>query len=399
MEQVTDSTVFLDQPSNVTAEDTVDPVKIIVTIVYPTIILLSTLGNSLIIITVIRSAAMRNITNLFIANLAASDLLMSFVSAPFTPIAFYMSSWQLPNIMCNLLAMTMGTSVYVSTLTSTAIAFDRYFLIVHPFTKRMSQLVCGIIIASVWLFAILITFPIGFYQEVKIEPETGIASCVPSWPAQISQSVHTIVMFILQFVVPCLVISACYYRVSRTLRSRYNNRIGSGSKSREREESDIRKKKRTNNMLIAMVVIFVVCWIPLHAFWIIMDALGDQVANSSLANNAFLFCHMLAMSSAVYNPFFYAWLNNNFRQELQNIVKCGSQPNNPQMQTKPKSSKKIDAKYNPGQAKKTVAECHIDNQVGTHSTRMNIADGDGGVWYGPEKRASTVDCSYTEKMT
>lgn len=176
--------------------------KIVAAVIYPSIILLGTVGNSIVILTVVRSVAMRTITNLFIANLAVSDLLMTFVSTPFTPIAFYMKGWKLPTALCHLLPMTMGTSVYVSTLTSTAIAVDRYLVIVHPFVSRMSELICGLIIASVWLFSILVTLPIGIYQEIKVDPVTKDANCEESWPDKGSQPVSSpnVIFFIKVFV-------------------------------------------------------------------------------------------------------------------------------------------------------------------------------------------------------
>ncbi|VDP72139.1 unnamed protein product [Echinostoma caproni] len=321
--------------------------KIAAAIIYPSIILLSTVGNSIVILTVIRSVAMRTITNLFIANLAVSDLLMTFVSTPFTPLAFYMKGWKLPSALCHLLPMTMGTSVYVSTLTSTAIAVDRYLVIVHPFVSRMSETICGLIIASVWLFSILVTLPLGIYQEIKVDPVTKDANCEQSWPDKGSQpvrkvySIYTVITFVLQFVVPCFIISICYYRVSCVLRARCDLKIGSGQKSREREESDIRRKRRTNKMLIAMVVIFVLCWIPLHALWIIVDSVGGQIEESWHFHNAFIFCHMLAMSSAVYNPFLYAWLNNNFRQEFQAILQCRGKTQGPRNMNRSDNHSKI----------------------------------------------------------
>ncbi|TPP60126.1 Neuropeptide Y receptor invertebrate [Fasciola gigantica] len=367
------------------AQQSNSAMKIAAAVIYPSIILLSTVGNSIVILTVVRSAAMRTITNLFIANLAVSDLLMTFVSTPFTPMAFYMKGWKLPTVLCHLLPMTMGTSVYVSTLTSTAIAVDRYLVIVHPFVSRMSELICGLIIASVWLFSILVTLPLGIYQEIKVDPVTKDANCEESWPDKGSQPIYTVITFVLQFVVPCFIISLCYYRVSCVLRARCDLKIGTGQKSREREESDIRRKRRTNKMLIAMVVIFVLCWIPLHALWIIVDSVGGQIEESWHFHNAFIFCHMLAMSSAVYNPFLYAWLNNNFRQELQAILQCRGKTQNPRNVNR-SDIPNVEMSYLPTNTyRMNTPRVSFDvtspRKATTH--RLTIADGDGGVWHGP----------------
>jgi hypothetical protein len=36
----------------------------------------------------------------------------------------------------------------------------------------------------------------------------------------------------------------------------------------------------------------------------------------------FLSTHVIAMSSTIYNPFLYSWLNDNFRKEFQEILPC-----------------------------------------------------------------------------
>jgi hypothetical protein len=36
----------------------------------------------------------------------------------------------------------------------------------------------------------------------------------------------------------------------------------------------------------------------------------------------FFLAHLVAMSSVIYNPFLYAWLNENFRKEFKQILPC-----------------------------------------------------------------------------
>jgi len=63
--------------------------------------------------------------------------------------------------------MTMGVSVHVSTLTSMAIAVDRYFVIVHPFRPRMKSGVCFMLIGAIWLISVSISLPLAIYQKVS----------------------------------------------------------------------------------------------------------------------------------------------------------------------------------------------------------------------------------------
>ncbi|CAH8459176.1 unnamed protein product [Schistosoma rodhaini] len=302
------------------------PVKLIIIILYSFITLMGVTGNLLVVWIVLRVKLLQTITNIFIANLAISDILMSLVATPFTPLSLYMNNWTLPEAVCKLLPTTMGVSVYVSTLTSMAIALDRFFVIVHPFLPRMKVWLCLIIIFTVWIIAVLISMPLAVYQQKHKDPINNVSSCRENWPKESSREVFTIVSFVLQFVIPCSIISVCYFRISLLLRSRLHTQIGSGTKTHIKEEREIKRKRRTNTMLIAMVIIFVICWIPLNILWMVMDVHSEEqindVQNSKNFSLIFFICHLLAMSSAVYNPFLYAWMNSNFRKEFHRILPC-----------------------------------------------------------------------------
>ncbi|CAH8454340.1 unnamed protein product [Dicrocoelium dendriticum] len=300
------------------------PIKCTILFLYSLITFVGLVGNFLVVWVVARTKSIQTITNIFIANLAVSDILMCTVATPFTPLSLYMKTWTLPEIVCKLLPITMGVSVYVSTLTSTAIALDRFFVIVHPFLPRMRVWLCFVIIVTIWIISILISMPLAVYHQKRQDKEKQIWACQENWPKESSREVFTIVSFILQFVVPCSIITVCYFRISLILRMRLRSKIGSGTKSRSQDVNEIRRKRRTNSILIAMVVIFVICWIPLNMLLISTDVLSESHAkiinNSSYFSLIFLVCHLIAMSSAVYNPFLYAWMNENFKKEVRRML-------------------------------------------------------------------------------
>nr|ANO39143.1 NPYR-8 [Schmidtea mediterranea] len=313
---------------------------------YSIIFVLGVVGNSFVIFVVMRSRHMRTITNIFISNLALSDIIMCLIAVPFTPIALFMNNWTLPASLCKVLPMTMGVSVYVSTLTSTAIAIDRFFIIVHPFIPRMKNSLCGFIICVIWIIAILISLPLAVYQTKRNDLQSNTSKCQEVWPIDSSREVFTFVSFVLQFVLPCSIISVCYFKISKILRERCKSKVGSGTKSIRGKEGEIKRKRKTNKMLIAMVTIFVICWIPLNSLWMATDMSMNFKYDLRLQfffPIGFFICHMIAMSSAVYNPFLYAWLNDNFKREFRNLVPCLScilkpvLPNNPSVTCRPDS--------------------------------------------------------------
>ena len=109
-------------------------------------------------------------------------------------------------------------------------------------------------------------------------------------------------------------ISFSYYKVWLALARR-----SLPGRIRVREEVEICRKKRTNRMLIAMVVIFAICWLPLNIVHMVSEFHRSDIQHFKFL---FLTTHVIAMSSTVYNPFLYAWLNDNFRKEFQQILPC-----------------------------------------------------------------------------
>ena len=298
-------------------------------VTYSVIFLLGIAGNTLVVYVVARNSTMQTITNVFIANLAVSDIMMCLLAVPFTPISGLLHAWPFGKALCHLVPMTLGVSVYVSTLTSTAIAVDRYCVIVHPFLHRMHISACLVLICIIWMLAVSISMPLALYQHLVWNVDGGFYSCEENWPGLASRKLFTVISIVLQYVIPCIVIIYCYSRVSVALRRRERGAIGSSSRrsttenghSDQRNRMKLRRKRRTNRMLIAMVAIFAVCWLPLNVILLSLEY-DESLGESPYFLLVFFAAHVVAMSSTVYNPFLYAWMNDNFRKEFRRVFPC-----------------------------------------------------------------------------
>jgi neuropeptide Y receptor len=203
---------------------------------YSLIFLLGICGNALVVFVVGRNKSMQTITNIFITNLAVSDIMMCMLAVPFTPMSFFFNSWVFGKPLCHIVPMTLCISVYVSTLTSTAIAVDRYFVIVYPFKPRMKVYMCVLMIVAIWIISISISLPLGIYHDLEMEPQpvssglqttppvpvnvTSSFSCSEKWPKPQARQFFTVTSLVLQYIVPCTIITFCYSMVSLALRKR-----------------------------------------------------------------------------------------------------------------------------------------------------------------------------------
>lgn len=168
-------------------------------IAYSILIMTGACGNGLVCVAVARKPAMRTARNVYIINLAISDLILCLFTMPFTFVEIVLRFWPLGTMTCKLVAGLEATSIFVSTISITAIAIDRYHVIVHPTREQFRPKVAFLTILSIWLFALLLAAPLFTYKDVehKIIPEntrnllrqhgfhremTSLDYCVENWP-------------------------------------------------------------------------------------------------------------------------------------------------------------------------------------------------------------------------
>lgn len=75
---------------------------------YLLIFLLSVAGNALVILTLVRHKKMRTVTNMFLLNLAISDLLLAVFCMPFTLVPMIMERFIFGNVVCKLIRYAQG---------------------------------------------------------------------------------------------------------------------------------------------------------------------------------------------------------------------------------------------------------------------------------------------------
>ena len=148
------------------------------TLAYSIIIFLSLVGNSIVIITVWRNSSMRSVTNLFIANLAASDLLITILCMPNMITQVYLGfKWIFGAAICKIVVFFQSVSVGSSILTLLAISFDRFWAIVFPFKRRLSFFVARIILLVIWVISLSVMAPFLYAQRVIVGSD-GYEYCI-----------------------------------------------------------------------------------------------------------------------------------------------------------------------------------------------------------------------------
>ncbi|XP_065361926.1 neuropeptide F receptor isoform X1 [Calliphora vicina] len=301
---------------------------------YCVLIVVGSVGNILVVLAVVRKPMMRTARNLFILNLAISDLLLCLVTMPLTLMEILSKYWPFGScaVLCKMIAMLQALSIFVSTISITAIAFDRYQVIVYPTRDNLQT--CGAVstLGVIWLLALLLASPLyiikrlihadipPMLQELGIH---GVSFCIEDWPLNHGRFYYSIFVLCFQYLVPIVILSAAYLGIYNKLKNRITV-VTVQTTSSQRSAERGRRMKRTNCLLISIAVIFGVSWLPLNIFNLYADMKRPAVTNDMMVMYAF--CHMIGMSSACSNPLLYGWLNDNFRKEFQELL-CRNKEN------------------------------------------------------------------------
>lgn len=249
---------------------------------------------------VLRRRAMRTVTNLLVANLAISDILLCALAVPFTPLYLLLRRWPFGAALCLLVPFAQGVSVYVSSLTLTAIAVHRLRAVVHPLRRRLLRpRSCAVLCAALWTASALLTLP--YVAFVRLVRDADDAFCEELWPSERGRQLFGALTAAAQFLLPLAVVGGCYARVARSLRRRS------------------RRARRTQLMLLAMVLAFALAWMPLNVCNLLADFHAPSVG-WALGDALFCAAHAAAMSSTCYNPLLYAWFNDNFRRQFVRLL-------------------------------------------------------------------------------
>ena len=103
-------------------------VRVLFIVVYLIIMVLSVAGNLLVIYTIWKHRHMRTATNLYLANLATADVLVSMMVLPLKLLE-YTAPCEWPifqlNVVCSILSFLLPVFVFASVLTLMAISIER----------------------------------------------------------------------------------------------------------------------------------------------------------------------------------------------------------------------------------------------------------------------------------
>ncbi|VDD95243.1 unnamed protein product [Enterobius vermicularis] len=310
-------------------DPTMNPITIsIFTTLYSLIFVFSLVGNLIVMIVTLKNRVLQSVQNIFLLNLAASDIMMCLLSIPLTPITLIMKEWYFGGFACKLVSFIQALSSFIST-----------------FNRPLRQKQAVLMVITIWILSAAVSTPYVYYITLKSYPNICGYFCTETWPSEQSKRTYTFLVLIIQFAIPLTVLALCYHSIFSFLAQRARCRIISITKQTDflsllasasrptdnqhqeqltylsRQKKQLwRHKKRATILLAVTVTIFGLTALPNNISSLIYDYDTDA---SLLTVNGYdffylinLFTHCMMTACCVANPILYAFLNPEFRKSL-----------------------------------------------------------------------------------
>ncbi|XP_061876245.1 C5a anaphylatoxin chemotactic receptor 1 isoform X2 [Colius striatus] len=183
---------------------------------YTLIFLLGVLGNGA-VIWVSGFELRRTVNGVWFLNLSIADLLCC-LALPFLALPLARDHhWPLGGFACKLLPSLTILNMFASVLLLTAVSADRCALVTRPVwcqNHRTLGLARGVCVAS-WLVAGLLTLPSFIFRTTWTDDFSDKVTCVLDYRAvgrhqRLTELVTAVTRFVCGFLVPFVVITACY---------------------------------------------------------------------------------------------------------------------------------------------------------------------------------------------
>ncbi|MEE6476162.1 hypothetical protein FKM82_010999 [Ascaphus truei] len=299
--------------------------RCVIPTLYLIIIIVGLLGNITLVKIFITNSAMRSVPNIFISSLAAGDLLLLVTCVPVDAFRFFFDEWLLGEVCCKLIPAIQLTSVGVSVFTLTALSADRYKAIVNPMDIQTSSAVLWTCIkaTSIWIISMLLAVPEAVFSEVAYINGTdnvSFTACIP-YPQNddLHPKIHSVLIFLVYYLVPLTIISIYYYHIARTLIKSAHNIPGEYSEHSKRQ---METRKRLAKIVLVFVGCFALCWFPNHVLYMYRSFNYNEIDLSLGHMIITLVARVLSFSNSCVNPFALYLLSESFRRHFNSQLCC-----------------------------------------------------------------------------
>ena len=264
-------------------------------------------GNCLVLLVILSEQKRVKINDIYIVNLAVSDLIFLLVRLPvkiYESMTVLRESW----FYCKVISPAFTITVSVSIFTLSCMAVHRCIVMLNPLRLIVRRRYAILSVVIVWILAVVVALPITI-----ISSPNANGKCMERWPSFQYQQVYTVSLFVIQYILPLFIIAVAYIRISHDLMSSSQEHQSVHNDMENRHNYVCRRQENIQviKTLTAIVILFAIFMLPNHVAWMALD-FGN---NTIIADNIFKFSDILMYLHACVNPVVYGTITRRFRRK------------------------------------------------------------------------------------
>ncbi|KAM9194407.1 chemerin-like receptor 1 [Dugong dugon] len=286
--------------------------RIFLVVVYSIVCFLGILGNGLVII--IATFKMKKTVNtIWFLNLAVADFLFNVflpLHIAYTAMDYH---WVFGMAMCKISSFLLIHNMYTSVFLLTVISFDRCVSVLFPVWSqnhrgvRLAYMACTVI----WVLSFFLSSPSLVFRDTA--NQHGRITCFNNFSLSVAssslQSAHvlldhvgytrhmavTITRFLCGFLVPILIITACYLTIVCKL-----------------QRNHLAKTKKPFKIIVTIIITFFLCWCPYHTLYLL--ELYHTAMPGSIFSLGLPLATAIATANSCMNPILYVFMGQDFKK-------------------------------------------------------------------------------------
>ncbi|XP_051887637.1 neurotensin receptor type 1 [Pristis pectinata] len=312
--------------------------KVVVTLIYIGLFVLGSLGNFITMYTLVKKKTLQHLqgtVNYHLANLALSDLLILLLCMPIELYNFIWvhHPWAFGDAVCRGYYFLRDACTYATAFNIGSLSVERYMAICHPFKAKtlMSSSRTKKLISLIWLLSFLLATPMILTMGEKYanpipDPDDLICTTIVD-----DLTVKTVIQVnaFLSFVIPMIMISVLNTIIANQLIATFKHAAQDSQMctiegqqntlSISVEPSRIQSLRHGVKVLRAVVIAFVVCWLPYHVRRLMFCYVPKHHWTEFLYDfyhYFYMVTNILFYVSSTINPILYNLVSANFRQNF-----------------------------------------------------------------------------------
>nr|XP_020041237.1 probable G-protein coupled receptor 176 [Castor canadensis] len=264
-----------------------------------------------------RTTVFKSVTNRFIKNLACSGICASLVCVPFDIILStspHCCWWIYTMLFCKVVKFFHKVFCSVTILSFPAIALDRYYSVLYPLERKISDARSRELVMYIWVHAVVASIPV--FAVTNVADVYAMSTCTEVWSNSLGHLVYVLVYNVTTVIVPVLVVFLFLILIRRALSASQKKKVIIAALRTPQNTISIpyasQREAELHATLLSMVTVFILCSVPYATLVVYQTVLNVPDASVFLLLTAL----WLPKVSLLANPVLFLTVNRSVRKCL-----------------------------------------------------------------------------------